>query len=486
MENKVVSLSQIISDILRQKDIDSLLEVALDRIKNILGAERATFYFFNEDTSELWSYVATALEIGEIRAALGSGIVGKASKDKKLLNIKNAYTSPYFNKEVDKKTGYITKTVICVPLLDRDGKLLGAIQVLNKKEGCFTQLDEENFKNIALYVSIALDNVKLLQETETLLRSALYALAQAIDVKDTVTSGHSYRVAYFAVKMAKELGFSDEQLKIIEYAAYLHDVGKIGIPDNVLNKKDKLSSQEYDLMKKHPLHTLQILKNIIFTRESRIIPLAASCHHEFLDGSGYPFGFKDEQINIFSRIIAVADIYDALSSFDRPYKKALKPKEALDILKEETARNHLDKKIVKIFITKELYKYEQRKYKRIDLNTSVSYKIIPQKRLISEKIVDSKKAGPSDLDIWEQRKINSVNISPSGVLLLTDAYMPVGTYLDLGLDLSFKKIRCIGKVVWTDKSAGSPCYRVGVNFVNVSSAQKRILSGQLEKINKTR
>lgn len=476
MMDELSLFNKIGEEILRKKDIDSILEIAVDRITDILEAERATFYFFNADTQELCSYVATDLEIKEVRVPLGKGIVGKAALDKRMFNIRDAYKCKFFNKEIDKKTGYCTKTVLCTPFLDRNDKLIGALQILNKKRGYFTENDENILRSLSLYISISLENIRLLQEEETLFRSTLYALAQAIDAKDPVTAGHSYRVAYLSVKIARELNYSEEELKIVEYSAYLHDVGKIGIPDRVLLKGKKLTPREYALMKKHPLHTLQILKNIIFSRESRIIPFVASYHHEFLDGSGYPFGLKQDQINVFSRIITVADIYDSLVSFDRSYKKSFSLKEALKILKEEVKKKHLDKNIVNFFIRKRLYKYERRRYKRIDLQTSISYQIIPQRRIWKEKIKDSKKVTPYDLDFLGYQRKESSDISEGGTIFLTQQYIPVGTYLDLRIEFLFREIKCIGKVVWTEKLVGTPSYRVGVSFVNISSRAKRILS----------
>jgi HD-GYP domain-containing protein (c-di-GMP phosphodiesterase class II) len=482
MMERITFLNRIGEEILREKDIDHLLEIAVDRITDILEAERATFYFFNEDTQELWSYVATDLEIKEVRVPSGKGIAGKAALEKRMLNVRDAYKCKFFNKEIDKKTGYRTKTVLCAPLLDRNDKLVGALQILNKKRGYFTENDEKILRSLSLYITISLENIRLLQEEETLFRSTLYALAQAIDTKDPVTAGHSYRVAYFSVKIAVELEYAEEKLKIVEYAAYLHDVGKIGIPDRVLLKRKKLTPQEYALMKKHPLHTLQILKNIIFSRESKKIPFIASHHHELLDGSGYPFGLKYGQIDNYSRIITVADIYDALVSFDRPYKKSLSVKEALKILREEVRKKHLDRRIVNIFIEKQLYKFERRRYKRTGLHTSISYQIIPQRRIFKEKIKDNKKFSPYDLGIAVSEKRESVDISEGGALFLTKQYLPVGTYLDLEIELLSIKIRCIGKAVWTEKLIGTPYYRVGVGFINIAHRDQKILSQQISQL----
>ncbi|MCP4650885.1 MAG: HD domain-containing protein [PVC group bacterium] len=479
--SKITFLNEIIAEILRENSIDSLLERAVRRITEILAAERVTFYFYNDEVNELWSYAVTDLEVSEIRVGVGEGIVGTAAARKRMVKVKDAYKCKFFNKKIDKQTGYRTKSVVCMPLFSRAKKLLGVVQVINKKKGCFTDMDIDIFKSISSYLAISLENIRLLQEQEMLFRSTLYALAGAIDAKDPVTAGHSYRVAYYSVKMAKDLGVSQDDLKIVEYAAYLHDVGKIGISEAVLGKKGKLTDEEYALIKKHPLFTKQILGNIIFSKEMEKIPFVASCHHEFLDGSGYPFGYKGKEVNTLSRIIAIADIYDALTAFDRPYKKHMATKEVLEILKIEAKKNHLDKNIVNRFIKKALYKYEQRRYKRLDLNTAVNYRIVSQKRIMAEGIKGAK-ATHHDLDELLDNKVNSINISAGGILFMTKTYIPVGTFLDLEIDIFSKKIACLGKAVRVEKELSTLNYRVGVSFINVTPAVKLVLEQQLEKL----
>ncbi|MFH2137854.1 MAG: HD domain-containing phosphohydrolase [Candidatus Omnitrophota bacterium] len=480
--SKVYFLNKIIEEILIENSIDPLLEKAVARITDLLKAERVTFYFYNPDTYQLWSYAVTDLEVSEIRVAVGEGIVGTAAKKKSMLNIKDAYKCSFFNKSIDKQTGYRTRSVLCVPILTRDKKLLGVVQAINKKKDCFNEADENNIKSISMYLAISLENIRLMQEQETLFRSTLYALAGAIDAKDRVTAGHSYRVAYYAVKIAKELGLNQSDLKVIEYAAYLHDVGKIGISDAVLGKKGKLTDEEFALIRKHPLFTLEILNNIIFSKESAQIPQVASCHHEYLDGSGYPFGYKADQISILSRIIVIADIYDALTAFDRPYKKHMKVNEALSILKEEVKKKHLDKKLVDLFINKELYKYERRRYKRLDLDTAINYRIVSQKKVIAQKLKEAKITKSYDLSKFMQGRRKSVNISSGGILFLTKSYIPVGTFLDLEIEILDEKFKCLGKAMRVEKDLGTPNYSVGVNFINLSPRTKNILDLQLEKL----
>jgi len=145
------------------------------------------------------------------------------------------------------------------------------------------------------------------------------------------------------------------ELRLLDYAATMHDIGKVVIRDNVLLKPDKFTAEEREEMNKHAQYTKEILSKIYFAREYKDVPIIAAMHHERLDGTGYPYGLKKEQLNTIGSIIAVADVFDALMAFDRPYKKVHTLSETLDILKTEVEKNHLDAHIVNIFVQKKVY-----------------------------------------------------------------------------------------------------------------------------------
>jgi putative two-component system response regulator len=144
-------------------------------------------------------------------------------------------------------------------------------------------------------------------------------LARAIDAKDSYTNGHSSRVAKYSVMLGKRLGFDEERLARLQYVALLHDVGKIGIADSILNKKGKLTDEEYAIIKSHSTIGARILSDIT---EIPDVAVGAKYHHERFDGKGYPVGLKGEEIPFIARIIAVADSYDAMTS-QRSYRSAL-------------------------------------------------------------------------------------------------------------------------------------------------------------------
>ena len=168
------------------------------------------------------------------------------------------------------------------------------------------------------------------------------ALAAAIDAKDPYTKGHSERVAETSVALAQELNLSDRDIEDIEYTALLHDIGKIGIADNILGKDSSLTNKEFDKIKEHTIMGANIIEPVDFLKNSY---KAIYHHHERYNGKGYPDGIKGEEIPILARIIAVADAYDAMSS-DRPYRKKLNKDKILKELKGQSGKQ-FDPKVVK-------------------------------------------------------------------------------------------------------------------------------------------
>src|SRR5215207_693892 len=156
----------------------------------------------------------------------------------------------------------------------------------------------------------------------------------ALDLRDRETEGHTQRVSEMAIRLARELGCSDEELLHIRRGALLHDMGKMGIPDEILQKPGPLTEDEWDIMRRHPLYAYQMLSPIVYLNQALSIPYY---HHERWDGTGYPHGLKGEEIPLFARLFAVVDVWDALSS-DRPYRKRVPPKEVAEYIENEAGR----------------------------------------------------------------------------------------------------------------------------------------------------
>lgn len=167
----------------------------------------------------------------------------------------------------------------------------------------------------------------------------------ALDLRDKETEGHTKRVTELAVRLAQELNCSEEDIIHIHRGALLHDMGKMGIPDEILQKPGALNEEEWKVMRRHPQYAQQMLSRIGYLNEALIIPY---CHHERWDGSGYPQGLKGEEIHLFARLFAVVDVWDALSS-DRPYRKRMPPEVVTAYLREEAGKL-FDPQIVSVFL----------------------------------------------------------------------------------------------------------------------------------------
>jgi putative two-component system response regulator len=169
--------------------------------------------------------------------------------------------------------------------------------------------------------------------------------SHALDLRDREVEGHTNRVTGIALKFAHRVGLPDEDLAHIRRGALLHDVGKLGIPDSILHKPDRLTGEEWKVMRMHPVYAYQWLSSISFLLPALDIPY---CHHEKWDGSGYPRGLKGEEIPSAARLFALVDVWDALCS-DRPYRRAIPQKEALAYIRSQSGV-HFDPELTKVFV----------------------------------------------------------------------------------------------------------------------------------------
>lgn len=202
------------------------------------------------------------------------------------------------------------------------------------------------YVGIALFflpLLVARYSFKLFVDTKRMHLELLRALTAAVDAKDPYTRGHSARVAALALEIADRLRLSGRQKEVIEYAAILHDVGKIGIADAILSKPGRLNPEEYRIVQEHPLIGYRIVKDVDFLRQVAEVILS---HHERCNGKGYPHGRRKEEIPLEARIVAVADVFDALTS-ERPYRRAYTVEEALFIMENEE-EGHFDPEILSV------------------------------------------------------------------------------------------------------------------------------------------
>ena len=243
--------------------------------------------------------------------------------------------------------GQQVRSVMCVPLRTTD-QILGAIYVDSLSgAGRFTDADLELLAAIGNQAGVALHRVRLLSELERLLLDTIRAIAATIDAKDGYTHRHSERVAALSKRIAAELGLSEGEQETVELSALLHDVGKIAVPDSILNKPERLTPDEYAEMKKHPLHGARILANIQSPAVKAVVP-GVQYHHEKWDGSGYPEGLAAEQIPLLARVLGVSDFLDALTSA-RAYRDAMPLDEVVDLIKQ-SAGTHFDPAVADVVV----------------------------------------------------------------------------------------------------------------------------------------
>ncbi|MBO7673050.1 HD domain-containing protein [bacterium] len=356
----LVALVKIGRSISALTDIKVLLKVIAEETRNAVQADRCTVFLWDKKTNELWSMVALGLDSEEIRFPADKGLAGYVAQTGESINIKDAYNDKRFNPEVDKKTGYKTKTILCLPIKNNNKEIIGVFQVLNKNKGYFTKSDEDLLSAIGGSASIALENAqlfaeqqKLYKEQKELFENFIDTLATSIDARDKITAGHSLRVKLYSVLLAKALKLDEKEVGLIEKAAILHDIGKIGIMDSVLQKEGKLTPEEYAHIQEHARITHDILNKIQTSEDFRKITEIASAHHEKFNGNGYYQHLKGKEIPLGGRILAVADVFDAITS-KRHYRDRMPIKNALEILIKDSG-THFDSLIVDTFMKLNLY-----------------------------------------------------------------------------------------------------------------------------------
>ncbi len=310
-----------------------------------IGFDCGSVFITDKATGQLVALCSEGLDKKDISLSIKLGIAGLVVLTNQMLLIPDAHADPRFDSSFDQQTGYHTRNILCIPLHDSNGEVLGVIQAINKKDGNFDEHDVEIVTSIANIVSISIENTMLIHESEKQFHSILEVLAASIDARDTLTAGHSMRVAEFSVGIGRVIGFTDSGLDVLRVSAILHDYGKIGVNDNVLKKNGGLDEEEFKHMKQHAAITYDILEKIYFARKYRGVPLIASSHHEYLNGSGYPHGLNGSEIPFMSKILTVADVYEALTA-DRHYRKGLTQEQALGILEEGVKRNKFDGNIL--------------------------------------------------------------------------------------------------------------------------------------------
>lgn len=504
--NELIETARAIS---QERNLDRLLDVILEKSRSLTGADAASIYVVDRENPDplaptlifkLSQNDSVSFESKEFSVPISRhSIAGAAVLERRAINLPDVYqidgAAPYqFDGSFDRASGYTTRSMITVPLFSAEDEAIGVIQLINKKRMPdrllrvagdvdanvvpFQQRDEELLMTVAAQAGVSLENAVLYEEIKRIFEGFVRASVQAIEARDPTTSGHSFRVSVLTTKLAEvvdrsdggpyaDVSFTRRQMKELEYAALLHDFGKIGVREQVLVKAKKLypsqleairarfdyalaglergalekklaaitagapkgeladlddilavdketmlrawrvieqaneptvlkegdfssieaigartyldangvavpllapeeiaalqiqkgtlNAMELREIQSHVAHTFEFLSRIPWGKDMRRIPEIAGSHHEKLNGGGYPRGVAAKEIPLESKIMTIADIYDALTARDRPYKKAIPLERALAILELEVKDGNVDGDLVRLFGEAKVY-----------------------------------------------------------------------------------------------------------------------------------
>jgi HD-GYP domain-containing protein (c-di-GMP phosphodiesterase class II) len=337
-------LVDIIGRISSSLDRDQILQMIVDYSCQLLNTEAGSLFLLDEKTGDLEMHTAASQQgwqLGQVRVPAGKGIIGYTIRTGETVLIPDVQVDQRFYQEIDRLSGFETRSVLAVPLRAHrvilgggqgvtEERIIGGLEAVNKRDGLFNREDALLLETLANQAATVLQIANLYANTNDLFMGIIRAITAAIDAKDPSTEGHSQRVSDFSAAIAHELNLAPQVVHHIRLGGLLHDVGKIGVPDAILQKPGRLTANEYEQIKRHPL----VGKNILVEVPQLELELPGIAeHHERVDGTGYPGGLQGDLISLPGRIVAVADVFDALTS-ERPYRAARTTPEAFARLTE--------------------------------------------------------------------------------------------------------------------------------------------------------
>lgn len=352
--HRLAALRDIDMAITSSLDLRVSTKIILDEVIKQLGVDAAAILLLNPHKQTLEYAGSRGFRTNALRHTnlrMGQGYAGQAALERRTIRIPNLSVkeTDFARAPLLAEEGFME--YFSVPLISK-GHVKGVLEIFHRSPLNPDQEWMDFMEAVGTQTAIAVDNAEMFtnlerSNTELLLAydTTLEGWSRALDYRDKETEGHSQRVTELTIKIARTMGLSEEEMIHVRRGALLHDIGKLGVPDNILLKPGKLTDEEMDIIKKHTTIAYEILSPISFLKQALDIPY---CHHEKWDGTGYPRGLKGEQIPLAARIFAIVDVWDALRS-DRPYRPAWPKEKTLDHI-VQLSGSHFDPKVVDAFM----------------------------------------------------------------------------------------------------------------------------------------
>ena len=341
----LTAMTDITNAVLALTETEKIIGTTLARIHDVFPCDKVIVCLKSKHKiNEMTAYIGT--ETG--KPAQKDARIALSMDDTQLLNSNPDFLLFYMKDEVPEFLSHFNdgtiRLYLVLPILT-DGTLSGLIAAGYTNPRDINMKEIPQYRQLTDQVAVALSNAKLINDLKQLNLGALTALARTVDAKSPWTAGHSERVTELSVKVGQLLNLNTEQLEILTRAALLHDIGKIGVPAQILDKKERLSGEEYERIQTHSRAGARILEPIAAYKDA--IPIVLQ-HHERFDGNGYPNGLRGETISLGARIIAVCDTFDAMAS-DRPYRDGIPTEKVLETIKEGAGKQ-FDPNVVEAFL----------------------------------------------------------------------------------------------------------------------------------------
>ena len=338
-------------------DLEEVLEFILINLNQVVPYDTASIMLLDEKDGQIARIEATR---GYKEKGLLEYIETVAIQIDNVLSLRTmaqtgkSYTVPDTSVDTNwvpyKPTDWI-KSYVASPICVK-GRIIGFLNLNHEQSGFYTNEKSERLQGFSEQAGIAISQAKLMRdlqkahrELEKAYESTLKGWSKALELRDQETEDHCHRVELLTIKLSCQMGIHEPELTHIRYGVYLHDIGKIGIPDSILKKTSSLNDEQWKIMRMHPLYAYNILNQIEYLAPSIDIPY---CHHEKWDGTGYPRNLKQEEIPIAARIFAIVDVWDAITH-DRVYHSAWDEKKAVSYILEQSGK-HFDPVVVDAFV----------------------------------------------------------------------------------------------------------------------------------------